>query len=459
LIKDCIFDNLANCGIKINDGSTGWRVINCDFNNIRQADSIWCISVGVTATGAAETTNVKIIGCNFINADGDSNGSCGILVTGDENSDLQATDVLIDGCYFEYMGRDTSGVRGDIDVYNDVERLKVVNCISVNSVYRFLKVNDIIDLVVNNNTIIDCANSGISADYRYGNTISEGIVITNNTIRNPGTGGISSVNDPTGRTLSIEIAGNHIYSAGSRGIYVRDAHNVNIHDNIIRSPADDGIEISKTSTDPAFTNYNVSHNIIDMGGVAKYGIHILEDSDVGGTVVSHNIIYNNITVAALNLSRCKEPQVFGNKFASVAYKYYTSVLSSSYRLEVGDGIYLTTYEITDLSGASVDTNITIVGGSEVLCVTSRITTAFGETNGTSGYQLGDGTTVNLWADKDAITAGTDTDMADILAGEINKVHRYTSNTDIIITAKGGNFDGTGDIRIELYQRNIDPPSA
>ena len=115
-----------------------------------------------------------------------------------------------------------------------------------------------------------------------------------------------------------------------------------------------------------------------------------------------------------------------------------------------------TTEKTDVSGASVTWTSAIPAGADVLGVLTRVTTAIGETNSTTGYQVGDGSDVDIWGDITGVADGTTSDPTDFTdTGR----HLYTSATNIVLTAAGGNFDGDGDIRITVVYRTLTAPTS
>lgn len=116
-----------------------------------------------------------------------------------------------------------------------------------------------------------------------------------------------------------------------------------------------------------------------------------------------------------------------------------------------------TTELTLTAGATVTWASAIPVGSEVVCVTSRITEAISGAGGTTGYQIGDGTDADRWADKTALALDTTTDLADIT--DTNR-HVYTSVTNVVITAKTANFDGvTGKLRLTVHYLELSPPTS
>jgi len=110
--------------------------------------------------------------------------------------------------------------------------------------------------------------------------------------------------------------------------------------------------------------------------------------------------------------------------------------------------------LTNLTGADTVAAGLIPDGAFLIGVSTRIDTAFGASNGTTGYQVGDGD-VDRWGNIGAITQGTRSDNTNATA---DATGFYTAASDVTITAVGGNFDGTGDLRVVVHYLDITAPS-
>lgn len=108
-------------------------------------------------------------------------------------------------------------------------------------------------------------------------------------------------------------------------------------------------------------------------------------------------------------------------------------------------------------GTLTATNL-IPAGSTVLSCTSRVTTAFGTSNGLTSISIGDGTIANLFSNNSAITLASVTNSTNYLSTFAPKF--YPAATSIMITGNGGTgFDATGAIRITLWYFNDSPPTS
>jgi hypothetical protein len=103
--------------------------------------------------------------------------------------------------------------------------------------------------------------------------------------------------------------------------------------------------------------------------------------------------------------------------------------------------------LSAVSGASVTATGLIPDGAIVVGVTTKVTTALGTTNGTTGYTVGDGSDADRWGAITGTAAGTSSDNRDWTA---TTVQAFTSAQDVVITATGGNFDGTGVIDVCVF---------
>ena len=87
-------------------------------------------------------------------------------------------------------------------------------------------------------------------------------------------------------------------------------------------------------------------------------------------------------------------------------------------------------------------------------VTTKVTTGLGVTNGTTGYNVGDGSDADRWGAITGTAAGTSSDNRDWTVGTIAA---FTSANNVVLTAVGGNFDGTGviDVSVQYLRGEVD----
>ena len=112
--------------------------------------------------------------------------------------------------------------------------------------------------------------------------------------------------------------------------------------------------------------------------------------------------------------------------------------------------------LSNVSGATVATTGGLIpAGAFLMGVTTRINTALGTGNSTTGYTVGDGSDADLWGSVTAIAAGTASKAAPITSQSSGYTANdacglYLAAQDVTLTATGGNFDGTGAIEVSAF---------
>ena len=111
-----------------------------------------------------------------------------------------------------------------------------------------------------------------------------------------------------------------------------------------------------------------------------------------------------------------------------------------------------------------DGTVSAVAGSGVLTVSSlvplgyrctgviiQITTAFGASNGLTGFMIGDSTACDRWGVVTNLAAGTETGQRDFRAGdEPVAATAYT----VLLSAVGGTFDTVGACNVRAFWRSL-----
>ncbi len=114
--------------------------------------------------------------------------------------------------------------------------------------------------------------------------------------------------------------------------------------------------------------------------------------------------------------------------------------------------------VSSSAGTTLTATNLIPAGSLVHGCTSRVTTAFGTSNGLTSISLGDGTTANLYADTAAITLNATTSSTNFLS--TFSIKFYASATSVVVTGNGGTgFDATGGIRISCFVESMTGPTS
>lgn len=115
-----------------------------------------------------------------------------------------------------------------------------------------------------------------------------------------------------------------------------------------------------------------------------------------------------------------------------------------------------TANIPGAAAATISAGNLIPAGSLVLGVTARVTSTFSNTSLTS-FNLGDGSTANLFGATVALTSGTTTTFANHLS--TFKPTLYTSATSITATGVGANFAPNGNLEVVVYYWSLGAPSS
>lgn len=99
------------------------------------------------------------------------------------------------------------------------------------------------------------------------------------------------------------------------------------------------------------------------------------------------------------------------------------------------------------AGATLTAAGLIPVGGVVVGVTSVVGTALGASSGTTGYRVGDGADADRWGVAAGVAAGTKTTNANWTADTTPPI--FLAAQDVVITADGGNFDGVGQIVVDV----------
>lgn len=147
-------------------------------------------------------------------------------------------------------------------------------------------------------------------------------------------------------------------------------------------------------------------------------------------------------------------------------EFHATPTSQVYRVngafQVGDGngstgnIKAATTTVTAAVGATVTATNLIPASAFLIGVSTRITTTLGATTGTTGFNVGDGVDADRFGVQAAVTAGSTTSNADATADPTGWASAARS---VVLTAVGGNFDGTGVVRVTVHYFDNTAPSA
>jgi len=123
-------------------------------------------------------------------------------------------------------------------------------------------------------------------------------------------------------------------------------------------------------------------------------------------------------------------------------------LVQAHRISIQSLFLRKTVSLTATAAASV---LTWTGGipanARVAGVTTKILTGLGTTQSLTGFAIGDPVIDNRWGTQTTLTINAETDQGDF--GD-QGWQVYTTATNILLTALGGTFDGTGVIEVTLH---------
>lgn len=118
------------------------------------------------------------------------------------------------------------------------------------------------------------------------------------------------------------------------------------------------------------------------------------------------------------------------------------------QLQLSSFLVPKTYRVTPSASAAVHTlSAVLLAGMRLAGVTSEILTGFGTTQGLTGFGIGDGTLYDRWGIQTTLTATAQTDQGDFRDAGWPV---YASASDLLVTAEGGTFDGTGRLELTLW---------
>lgn len=207
-----------------------------------------------------------------------------------------------------------------------------------------------------------------------------------------------------------------------------------------------------TSPSILFKNSGVRDNGLGIGFAGPEKISIVRNGNAlisfsvagietsGGTsaqlLLENTLITRDVanTLAQRNGTNAQESRLYGSYTSATAYqRLATKAIREA---------------VTCAAGASVTTTISIPKYTHLIGVTTRVTTALGTTNSTTGYTVGDGTDADLWGAITGTAQGTTSDRRDFTA--VDALGPDGADRTITLTAVGGNFDGTGVIEVCAY---------
>ena len=479
--KNLSYDGLCMLQNSVRNTISNCRVEGCQDDGINIGGSITGATIGNVVTGNV-ITGCKSVGVHL------SDGSSFTTVTGNVVSDCLEAGI---NTYqtAERIGMGNHTITGNA-VRNCPDGILVKdsdsNIVSGNNISgggRSLVANNTHNTVFTGNRCVDAttvgyvdnatssdltiANNSFSGTKAYLSVLSPRATVQGNTVR--GVSGVtlgsiltevsSTQSNVVGNTVSnvymgIQVKGidctvssNLVTETTNHGIRV-DAADCVVSSNLLKTIAVNGVYVN------AGARAHVSGNRITAAG---YGINInngvdttvsdnvttgtvnnslLDNAGSTGTVAAHNRFDKTAILGGTNtVLRDLRADIanYGNEYAS-ATNYHRSVWKQ------------TKATLTATAGTTLTATGLIPAGSLLLGVTSRINVALGATATVQGYAVGDGTDTDLWGVVNtraaAGTTGAKSFTNPAAAGKF-----YTTAQNVVVTATGGSFDGTGEIEL------------
>ena len=162
-------------------------------------------------------------------------------------------------------------------------------------------------------------------------------------------------------------------------------------------------------------------------------------SDVDGTTPKANPFTNNSTYGTADFYT--QDGTYDLTFTKTGYTF--EALSN---WTVGAPLLRNIVSVATINGAALlRATDAIPAGARVYGVFCTNTAAFGSSGGLTGYNVGDGTTIDMWG-SNVLTINAVTTQADFHSGDLPI---YGVATSVVLSALGGLFDGSGGAQVEV----------
>lgn len=175
------------------------------------------------------------------------------------------------------------------------------------------------------------------------------------------------------------------------------------------------------------------------GTGSDYGTGVLDTKAVisSGDVITRNFLEDlQDAIIAIETLLGAAPE---NGFASV-------------QLRLADLVKTETVAVAATAGESQRTaTFSNAAGARIVGVTVEVTTGLGNGNGLTGFDVGNAVLLEHWGTGVSIALSTTTSSADFQSGDQPLV---AANYEVLITAIGGTFDGTGAIDVKLHYTTV-----
>lgn len=117
------------------------------------------------------------------------------------------------------------------------------------------------------------------------------------------------------------------------------------------------------------------------------------------------------------------------------------------QINIGTLLLTKTARFTPTDTQVQDSVSVILAGARIFGVTIKVITELGNGNSLTTFSIGDATLEDRWGQGIARTANTETSQANFRYADLPI---YTSDTNVLITADSGTFDGTGELEVTAH---------
>lgn len=167
-------------------------------------------------------------------------------------------------------------------------------------------------------------------------------------------------------------------------------------------------------------------------------------SDVAGAIPMANPLTNNATYGTVDFY--VEEGTYDLTFAKAGYTF-----QSLLNWTIGAPLLRNIVTVNTINGAAIlSATGAIPAGARVHDVFAHNNSAFGSSGGMTAYNIGDGVTVDMWG-VNQLAQNAENSQAGFHSGDLPI---YAVATDVVLSAIGGLFDGSGQAQVEVvYELN------
>jgi hypothetical protein len=230
----------------------------------------------------------------------------------------------------------------------------------------------------------------------------------------------------TGGAVDCVVNGNSVRGNATYGVFVSTATGTQVTNNRIAAGAGRAIQVTSG------TNTLVAGNFTTSSGTGS-----ITTTQSTGTVIANNRFDATVSMSSSDINPIYRPLE-----AEVTNYGIDGYTATNYHRSAWRQAKAT---LTAPTGATVVATGLIPDGALLFGVTTRINTALGVTGAVKGYTVGTVEDPDLWGSLTGTNTTKSTSSKDFTDAAASKL--YLAASDVVITATGGTFDGTGEIEV------------